>query len=354
MNALKRVTFRVDESVRVGWGHMSRCRALAQALRFAGAQVSFYSRHIREETRLALQHCGIRVVDLPHDQAFFDRDLCGEIVVVDGYQFDENFWQRLLAKRPSYTVCIDDWRNNHYVADLVICYNEGLKDEQFCLAPDTRLLLGGRYLLLRPEIHAAARLAQRTSPRRAVMVAAGGSQHTQWVVDLLQGLACVEPQAMIWVLSGQRLRASKVLQQTGLGSGRVRFFHGLNAAGMLGLYRRAHYLIAPASTLMLEAFAAGCPLISGWVAPNQRNSLDFYDRQGLIVNAGDLRHLNVDSLMWATARVRRGAGRMIRRQLKYMAAAQTGMEEIVHTILMSDGISRSFGPVVPAANHATP
>jgi UDP-2,4-diacetamido-2,4,6-trideoxy-beta-L-altropyranose hydrolase len=55
------VVFRVDESVRMGWGHMSRCRALAEALTKAGAEVSFWCRDIRAGSRLTLQRFGIRV-----------------------------------------------------------------------------------------------------------------------------------------------------------------------------------------------------------------------------------------------------------------------------------------------------
>lgn len=105
---------------------MSRCRALAEALLRAGAQVSFYCRDIRVDTKSALQRRGIRVVELPDEEAFLDRDWSREIVVVDGYQFGEDFWRRLLEAHPRRTVCIDDLRGARYVADLVICYNEGV------------------------------------------------------------------------------------------------------------------------------------------------------------------------------------------------------------------------------------
>lgn len=108
---------------------------------------------------------------------------------------------------------------------------------------------------------------------------------------------------------------------------------------MLRLYRRALYLVAPSSTVMLEAFAAGCPLISGWVAENQRNSLAFYERQGLIVNVGDLRALNRGALERARDHARREAGRMTRRQRAYIAASRAGIDEIVRAVLTSDNVA---------------
>jgi hypothetical protein len=90
---------------------------------------------------------------------------------------------------------------------------------------------------------------------------------------------------------------------------------------------------------MLEAFSAGCPLISGWVAENQRNSLGFYGRQGLIVNVGDLRRITHGGLIKARGRVQREGGRMIRRQRAYIAAAQTGMEDIVRAVLTREKVA---------------
>lgn len=329
----QRVVFRVDESSQVGLGHMSRCRALAEALLRAGAEVSFYCRGVRPASRAALQRLGVSVVDLVDEKAFLVQDWRGSVVVVDGYHFDADFWQRLVSAGVSRTVCIDDFRAIPYWADIVVCYNEGVSAKQFDLAPNSRLFLGRRYLLLRPEILAAARLAEGLAPRRALMIAAGGTRQESWVAGMLAHLSRIEPGVPFWVLSGRRLSTSKVLHQSGLGRAQVRFFSGLGANGMIRLYHRASCLLAPASTVMLEAFSVGCPLVTGWVADNQRNSLDCYYRQGLIVNAGDLRQLSLPELTVAYAKARRQSGRMARRQRAYIRDSKSGIDEIVQAIL---------------------
>lgn len=333
MSVGQRVVFRVDESSQIGMGHMSRCRALAEALVRAGAEVSFYCRSVRSASRVALQRLGVSVVDLVDEQAFLAQDWRSSVVVVDGYHFDVDFWQGLVSAGVCRTVCIDDFRAIPYRADIVICYNEGVSAEQFDLAPRTRLFLGGRYLLLRPEILAAARLADRPSPRRALMIATGGTRQESWVAKMLAHLSRIEPGVPLWVLSGRRMSTGKVLHHAGLGRAQVRFFSGLGAKSMLRLYRQARCLLAPASTLMLEAFSAGCPLVTGWVADNQRNSLDCYDRKGLIVNAGDLRQLSLPALTLACAKARRQPGSMVRRQRAYIHDSKSGINEIVQAIL---------------------
>ncbi len=333
MSVGQRVVFRVDESSQVGLGHMSRCQALADALVRAGAEVSFYCRVVRPASRAALQRLGVTVVDLVDEQAFLAQDWRSSVVVVDGYHFDADFWQGLVSAGTSRTVCIDDFRAIPYRADIVVCYNEGVSAEQFDLAPHSRLFLGGRYLLLRPEILAAARLAEGPAPRRALMIAAGGTRQEPWVADMLAHLSRIKPGVPLWVLSGRRLSTGKVLHQAGLGRAQARFFSGLGANSMLRRYRQARCLLAPASTVMLEAFSAGCPLVTGWVADNQRNSLDCYDRKGLIVNAGDLRQLSLPALTAACAKARRQSGRMARRQRAYIRDSKSGIDEIVQAIL---------------------
>ncbi len=333
MSVGQRVVFRVDESSLVGLGHMSRCRALAEALVRAGAEVLFYCRGVSAASRSALQRLGVTVVDLVDEQDFLAHDWRSSVVVVDGYHFDADFWQGLISTGASRTVCIDDFREIAYRADIVVCYNEGVSVEQFNLAPHARLFLGGQYLLLRPEILAAARFAEGPATRRALMIAAGGTRQESWVASMLTHLSRIQPGVPLWVLSARRLSTGKVLHKAGLDRAQVRFFSGLGANDMLRRYRQALCLLSPASTMMLEAFSAGCPLVTGWIADNQRNSLDCYDRQGLIVNAGDLRQLTLLSLTVACAKARRQSGRMARRQRAYIRGSKSGIDEIVQAIL---------------------
>jgi spore coat polysaccharide biosynthesis predicted glycosyltransferase SpsG len=355
MNVTTRVVFRVDESVQVGFGHMSRCRALALALLAAGAQVSFCCREVRPVTRESLALQGMGLIVVPNDDAFLALDWTRHIVVVDGYHFDPAFWQRLLNTRVLSTVCIDDFREVPYVADLVLCYNEGVSAARFNLAPGVRLLLGGRYMLLRPDIRRAAQALPSSLPRRFVVLAAGGTRQEEWILSMLRHLVSIDPQAPIVVLSGQPLPVRRILSAASTRRGLVRFRTAQSAIQMVRLYRRARYLVTPASTLMLEAFVAGCPIITGWVADNQRNSLDFYIRQGLIVSAGDLRKASCDSLVRARDRALRRAAALINRQRTYLRDADLGVESVVREILSLSRASLGYGKgLQPEAAKARP
>ncbi len=333
MNTKPHVVFRVDESIKFGFGHMSRCLALAEAIVRANAEVEFWCMGVRPSTRKALEQLGAKLVDLIDDQTFLDQDWQNSIVVVDGYHFDEIFWQHLVAKSPIRSVCIDDLRSIHYWADIVVCNNSGVQPQQFKLAENTRLFLGEKYLLLRPDILAAASQYSRTSIKRVVMIVAGGTQQENWIATMLSHMAHVKPGVHLWVLSGRRLREARVLYQSQQSKTNVRFFSGLNAAEMLRRYSQVHCLIAPASTVMLEAFTIGCPLITGWIADNQRNSLDYFARNGLVINAGDLRVLSLRTLGLSYAKAVRQSRQMKRKQREYIQFSKNGVNEVVNAIL---------------------
>jgi UDP-2,4-diacetamido-2,4,6-trideoxy-beta-L-altropyranose hydrolase len=330
---LPRIAFRVDESMRVGFGHMSRCLALACALLKANAEISFWCRDLRSTTCAALNQLGIALVVLPSEEAFLERDWRDSVVIVDGYQFDQTFWLRLLERRPQRTVYIDDFRAVRYTADIVVCFNEGVDLPQFQLAPNSRLYLGGRYLLLRPQVLTAAERAGRLGPNRAIMIASGGTQQVDWVASMLRRLSSIAPSSPLWVLSARRLPVARVLHRAGVSGSRVRFFCEQEPPAMIRLYCRAQCLITPASTMMLEAFAAGCPVISGWIALNQRNSLNYYSRQGLLVNAGDLREVSSKTLTQALAEAVSQSSAMRLRQRAYIQCSKSGILEIVSAIL---------------------
>jgi UDP-2,4-diacetamido-2,4,6-trideoxy-beta-L-altropyranose hydrolase len=327
------VVFRVDESSAIGFGHMARCLALAEALLSANAEVSFWCCSVRPTTRAVLKQRGITLVDILTDESFFESSWCDTVVVVDGYQFDELFWHRLIETRPLRTVCIDDFQNITYLADIVVCYNEGVEAQQFKLSEHSLLFLGGRYLLLRAEVLAAANLLTHIGSRRAVIVAAGGTKQTDWVTDMLAHLSHLVPGVPLWVLSARRLPATRVLSNAGALTSQVRFFSGLGVAAMIKRYRQARCVIVPASTMMLEAFAVGCPIVSGWIADNQRNSLDFYHKEGMIVNVGELHHQSRKGLAQALAKVGRRSRSMRRRQRTYIENSKQGILKLCSAIL---------------------
>ena len=329
----QKIAFRVDESSQVGFGHMSRCRTLAHALLHAGCEVEFFCIEVLTSTRSELEASGFRVSILRSDPEFLETDLSQSIVIVDGYQFGPELG-RALKKRAKKTVYLDDYRAADYCCDVLVCNNEGVAKSQLSVPENCTTFLGGRYVLIKPEVlRAAAMLAPSSRSPKAVMLVAGGTQQKAWVIQMLVRLGKLESQAVFWVLTGRRLSAVNVQKASGLPLKRLRFFSKQTAPQMIRRYRRAHYLIAPASTVLLEAFTAGVPAISGWIAENQRNSLGAFEARGLIANMGDLRAVNLSGLRIARAKALKSRAKMARRQKAFIRESFEGTAEIVQELL---------------------
>ena len=326
------VIFRVDESISVGLGHMSRCRALADALLKRGSRVTLYCKDVRAETRALLREKGIAVITIESEDDFFKQELRNKIIILDGYQFNESYMNKINSLNPSSSVWIDDFRNIKYSSDFVICYNEGINEKQFDLNENTKLFLGNRYILLKPEISSAASRIKKQARSQSVMIASGGTQQEDWIVNMLNKIYSEKNKFPVWVLTGRRISIEKVLKRTGYERKEIRFFSNLNANQMISLYKKTKCLITPGSTLMLEAFSAGCPVVSGWIAENQKNSLEFYDRKGLIVNVGDLTSVGSKELKESCKKTFKLSDKIKNKQKKYIAQSIQGIDEIVNLI----------------------
>ena len=119
MSTGPRVVLGVDESNQVGFGRMSRCRAMADTLLKANPQISFWCSKVRNGTRAALEQSGLTVVDLMTEEAFLQQNWRDTVVLVDGYQFHDVCWQHLIAIHPRRSVCVDDFRGTRYLADIM-------------------------------------------------------------------------------------------------------------------------------------------------------------------------------------------------------------------------------------------
>src|SRR6266496_4037655 len=132
MNCLrKKVIIRADGNSSIGLGHVVRCCALADVLK-DNFDCYFYirkpSQSIVEEIK---QYC-ISVFEMDETISYeqeavtWSKELQGnEIVVLDGYNFDTTYQQKIKSKGCK-LVCIDDIYAYYFVADAVINHAPGI------------------------------------------------------------------------------------------------------------------------------------------------------------------------------------------------------------------------------------
>ncbi len=174
----KLVVFRADASVQIGTGHVMRCLALADALQARGAQCDFICRpHAGNLLDLIDSH-GHKAIALPapeenyrpsHGSAYaawlgtdwaVDAEqtrqaLSGQSVdwlVVDHYSLDQQ-WEHALRPHCRRLMVTDDLADRPHDCDLLLDQNLGRNEQDYAglLPACTRILIGPKYALLRPE-----------------------------------------------------------------------------------------------------------------------------------------------------------------------------------------------------------
>jgi len=170
-----KVTFRVDASLQMGTGHVMRCLTLASALKDNGANVEFICRKHKGGLIDKIRLSGFNVHELEvfeevdnklvHSHWLGaaqqqDADDCIEIfkaeksnwLIVDHYALDEK-WQKKLKPYYEKLMVIDDLADRKHQCDVLLDQNFGRssKDYEELVPTSAKLLMGSKYVLLRPE-----------------------------------------------------------------------------------------------------------------------------------------------------------------------------------------------------------
>jgi UDP-2,4-diacetamido-2,4,6-trideoxy-beta-L-altropyranose hydrolase len=189
---------RADANAQMGTGHLMRCLALAQAWQAQGGEAIFVTACDSKGLRRRLRDEGFQVVELektypdPGDWEATSQALAAHPdawVVLDGYHFDPAY-QRRVKRAGHPLLVIDDMAHlDHYYADVVLNQNIHAAQLDYSCEPDTRLLLGTDYVLLRREFW-PWRDWEREIPdvARKVLVTLGGGDPDNQTLKVIHAL----------------------------------------------------------------------------------------------------------------------------------------------------------------------
>ena len=175
-----------------------RCIALAQALRRQGVPSVFVTRTAEEGMLARLRREVHAVVPVVATAGTHDAEFTASVarahdsrwIVVDGYDFDEEYVTALQARGRS-VLFIDDQGSAPADCDIVLNQNLHGLDERYELAEHARLLLGPTYALLREEFvhHSSIDVARASSEHPRVLVTLGGADPLGCTLKVVEALA---------------------------------------------------------------------------------------------------------------------------------------------------------------------
>ena len=304
---VQRLLIRADASLEIGAGHLMRCLALAQGWRTQGGVVTFLTACRLDSLNARLTASGFELErleaapgsDADLDQTYQTAERTGAAwVVLDGYQFSAKF-QDLLKRNGTRVLAIDDYgQADHYSADLILNQNlhanEGLYRPR---DPHTSLLLGTRYVLLRPEFQSWIGWKREVSEvGRKILITMGGSQTTHVTLRVLEALRLIErPDLEVEAVLGGGSSELHQFQEITKGFGGSIRFHQ-NVSKMSELMAWADIAVAAGGTTTWERALLGLPSLIVVLADNQRDLAESAQNMGLGWNLGPSDSLNVPAL----------------------------------------------------------
>lgn len=286
-----------ESGVQIGTGHVMRCLALGQAWRRAGGTVictlckdpTGLVERVREE--------GFAVNVLPEAENFPGaiaetlRCFHPAAAVLDGYGFNSRE-QALLKEAGVPTLFLDDYGHaSYYSADWVLNQNLYANPEIYAQRnPETKLLLGPSYSLLRSEFLPWISW-QREIPSRAsrILVTMGGSDAanvTSRIVLSLSELAKVHDDGFeaVVAVGSANPHVGAIRRAAEQSSSGIRIVE--NAQDMPALMAWADIAVAAAGGTALELCFFGVPSLLFVAAENQRQAAESLARIGAAVHAG--------------------------------------------------------------------
>ncbi len=342
------LVLRADSGPLIGTGHVMRCLALAQAWQDEGGSALFLT---ADGAGIALRLNRERVAHEPvpyplgsdaDAQHLARRAIAAGArwVVVDGYHFSPRFHRRLKEAGLRLLVIDDGGKAGAYDADLVLDQNLGALAEAYAdRRPDTRLLLGPAFALLRREFREfhdrQDRRREIPEVARRVLVTFGGTTHaevTLCAVVALHGLN--DPSVNALVLTGGD--EDELAELAGASSGSATQIElSPRRDDLPAVMAGADLSLAAAGSSTWERAMMGLPGLLVAVAENQRPIARACHGAGLACDLGVATNLVaatlVDRLRW----------------LIHDRSARTAMARRGQQLVDGEGVERLLGRMEP-------
>jgi UDP-2,4-diacetamido-2,4,6-trideoxy-beta-L-altropyranose hydrolase len=311
----KLAIIRVDASTTIGIGHVMRMMALAQALIKSGWQVQFCYLECPQNLveRIALTSAITKALSAEQNRAENLAKLADEqdaaLIVLDGYQFDEEYMSGL-AKSKAKLLVMDDYQHcQKYHADFIVNQNIGAESMSYNTdSPEkTRLMLGKDYILLRQEfIEARAKIAP--SPSRGqlhIVITLGGSDKENASLTVLKAVAgaikntnkTVSRVTLVCGSANPNLNSLKnqiaLLNSANLSACQFLLLKDVNT--MADLLSTADLVISAGGGTVWETACLGKANMVLIIAENQMGILRFAESNAVAI-LGTLEAMNIDSL----------------------------------------------------------
>ena len=263
---------------------MMRCLALADMLK-ADFSIRFAITAPTDSVRRLIENAGIELITLSvsaSETEFLNVIEPSEIVVLDGYSFDEAF-QRSVRERAKKVVFIDDLITGHQVADVVINHAGGVSATEYEAEPYTQFCVGPHYALLRPEFLRSEGFGPPPTDG-SIFVSLGGADLQNTSLTVLEAIWQVDATLPVHIVLGPFHPDRAAIEAFRNQLPNLTILQNLSAAQMVAELQECSLAIVACSTIAYEVCAVNRPLIAVVTADNQARLAQFLSDEKLALS----------------------------------------------------------------------
>jgi UDP-2,4-diacetamido-2,4,6-trideoxy-beta-L-altropyranose hydrolase len=281
----KKVLIRTDGSSDIGLGHVVRCISLAHMLK-NDFSIHFFVLEVPDPLKKEITQNGWDVTIIEIESDFLKSLSENEIVVLDGYHFDSEY-QKLIKNKRCKLVCIDDFYDQYFYADLIINHAPGVTKENYESEPYTKYLLGPDYALLRPEFLENTNYMKRANlgDIKRILICFGGSDFKNLTAKVLSWLPSKHNTVTVvlghaYLYHKQLIKVIKERYDLD-----IIVKNSLSAKEMKQEIAFSDLAIVPASGILFEVISQRVPVISGFYVENQLGIYRGFKKMQVMIDA---------------------------------------------------------------------
>lgn len=306
MTSVRTCVIRADASPSIGGGHVMRCLTLADGLTATGWRCVFAVDAVTQATIPAL--AGRKVVELTGglDPTSLMEAYPGgtDLLVTDHYGIDTAY-EGACRGWAGHILAIDDLADRHHECDLLLDQTLGrtVEDYRPWVGPDTRLMLGPDYALLRPEFGRSREdslAARQVRPPRRILVSAGLTDPFNVTIMLLDAISRIRCSLAVDVVIGSGCPHLVAIHEAAHNIGASVHVDCTDIARLMAAADLA--LGAPGATSW-ERCCLGLPSLLLILAENQRPNAAALESAGAAMVLGDRRSLDATAVACSLAEV---------------------------------------------------
>ncbi|QHV96264.1 UDP-2,4-diacetamido-2,4,6-trideoxy-beta-L-altropyranose hydrolase [Spirosoma endbachense] len=281
---MKRLLFRADGNAQIGLGHVMRCLALIDMLK-GEFLMRFAIVEPTPDVRSLIGKAEAEVISLPASSslpAFLEVVEPQDVVVLDGYSFDEVF-QQTVRSRAKRLVYIDDLAAGQQVADVVINHAGGIVPNDYEAESYTQFYLGPHYALLRPEFLRPEGFGE--APQAGpIFVSLGGADPQNISLTVLEAIRQVDASLPVHIVLGPFHPNRPSIEAFHTQLPELTILQNLSASQMAQELYQCSLAITACSTISYEVCAINRPLIAVVTADNQARLAQFLSEEKLALS----------------------------------------------------------------------